>query len=388
MLKICGVTFDHTTNYGSCLQAYALQTVIEEMIVQDESCRYELLPTAIIRQNDPKQPVSKELPWIWAKKRILREFSRWRRKKFEQFETQNIHYADCSDSQQLPALNREYDAFVCGSDVIWNLSFTHADPIYFLAFAEKYKFSYAASFGVMDIYKDFKVLTEDPEVIYKKYLSRLRRISVREKSAVAIAGKMTGEPGELVCDPVLLLTMEQWSKIADHADGRKEKRRYIFAYSTYLNSKFMQFVRRLQQQTGLPVVQVTWDVKGALKNKIFCFPGPEEWLRLIRDAEYVVTNSFHGVAFCCIFHKMFFFPLRDDTINRTGIRLSDFLQYCGLEDRIIVGTPEQIDLTPPDYTSVDSRLNQLRTESITFLQRNLEAAYEEKKQREQKGSEK
>lgn len=387
MLRVCGVTFDHTTNYGSCLQAYALQTVTDDMTVHDEPCRYALLPAGVIRQKDPKQPASKGLPWVRAKNRVLREFYHYRRKKFERFEAQNVHYADCTDRQQLAVLNRDYDAFVCGSDVIWNLSFTHADPIYFLEFAEKYKFSYAASFGVMDIHKDFKDLREDPEAIFQKYLPRLNRISVREKSATDIAGRITGEPGELVCDPVLLLTKEQWSRAADRANGKKAKGHYIFAYSTYLNGKFTQFVRQLQQQTHLPVIQVTWDIKGALKNGLLFSPGPDEWLKLIRDADYVVTNSFHGIAFCCIFHKTFFFPLRDEAINRTGIRLSDFLQYCGLEDRMIVGTRESIDLSPPDYASVDSRLDRLRTESLTFLRRNLEAAYEEKQQREQKGSE-
>lgn len=388
MLRVCGVTYDHTTNYGSCLQAYALQSVTDSITVHGEPCRYELLPTAAIKQKEKKPAITKGSLPARVKNRVFREISHYRRKKFELFEAQNVHYADCTDRQQLEALNRDYDAFVCGSDVIWNLSFTHADPIYFLEFAEKYRFSYAASFGVMDIHKDFQDLREDPDAIYQRYLPRLNRISVREKSATEIAGKITGEPAELVCDPVLLLTGEEWSRTADRANVKKGKGHYIFAYSTYLNGKFTQFVKQLQKQTNLPVIQVTWDVKGALKNGLLFSPGPDEWLKLIRDADYVVTNSFHGIAFCCIFHKTFFFPLRDEAINRTGIRLSDFLQYCGLEDRMIVGTPDRIDLTSPDYAAVDSRLDQLRSDSLAFLQQNLEAVYEEKQQREQKGTEK
>ena len=381
MLKICGVTFDHTTNYGSCLQAYALQTVIEEMIVQDEPCRYELLPTAIIRQNDPKQPVSKELPWIWAKKRILREFSHWRRKKFEQFETQNIHYADCSDSQQLPALNREYDAFVCGSDVIWNLSFTHADPIYFLAFAEKYKFSYAASFGVCDIDHDFEKWNSEktPREVYKQYLPDLDQISVREKNSLDLIYELTGKEAKYVCDPVMLLTAEQWNSIIEKDNKRKD---YIFAYSTYTSPNYLNFLKRIHRQTGLPIINVTWDIKTAIQRMAFIVPDPPKWLELLKNAKYVVTNSFHATVFSCIFHKSFFCPMRNEQIIGTRIRLYDILSTLGIDGRIYGNTPEKIDLAPPDFTEADKRIQQFRENSLLYIHGNLEKALKQKETNE------
>lgn len=378
MMRVCGVTFDHTTNYGSCLQAYALQTVMEKMIVRNEPCSYALLPASTIIRNDfRKRIVTKRTLWIRMKNRILRQITRTRRKKFEIFEKEKMHYADCTDRQQLPKLNQQFDAFVCGSDVIWNFSFTQADPIYFLDFADKYRFSYAASFGKADIhYESEKVLFQErSEEIYRRYLPGFDQISVREKSAVEIAEAFSGKKVKQVCDPVLLLDREEWDRVIPQ---RSSGKKYIFAYNTSIKPNFDIFLKALQKQTGLPVVHVVWKASDAIRQKTLCFPEPQKWLQALRDAEYVVTNSFHATAFSILYKKVFFTVMQDGKLDRTNVRIYDFLSSAGLENRIITDTPDLIDCTIPDFTEADKMIRQHREESLLFIHENLEEASKEK----------
>ncbi len=374
MMRVCGVTFDHTTNYGSCLQAYALQTVIDHIIINNETCSYALLPANIIIQNSKaKKDISKKPLRFKVKQCIIRELNHYRRQKFRAFENRYMHYDNSTDIQQLEKLNQCYDAFICGSDVIWNLDFTYANSLFFLDFAHKYKFSYAASFGVCDIDHDFEKWNSErtPREVYKQYLPELDQISVREKNSLNIVYELTGKEAKCVCDPVMLLSAEEWNSIIEEGSKRKD---YIFAYSTYTSPNYQSFLKKLHKQTGLPVVQVTWDIKSFIKCRAFTFPEPQKWLELLKNAKFVVTNSFHATAFSCIFHKTFFCPMRDNRIVGTRIRLYDLLDALCIDGRIYGNTPNNIDLSSPDFTESDKKLNVLRETSYQYIQSNLELA--------------
>lgn len=210
MLRICGVTFIHTTNYGSCLQAYALQEAIDGISVERESFHYELLLTKFldyprvtirdlfVKKRHPKNKIIKQL--------IFKYINKIYRIPFIRFETKHMHYTKCHSMADLGKLNKVYDAFVCGSDVIWSPEFGFL-PTFFLNFAEKYHFSYAASFGKTEYVDD---------VVRKrlKYLSTFNRISLREASAKPIVANYVQCPIDVVADPVFLLKREQWDSIA------------------------------------------------------------------------------------------------------------------------------------------------------------------------------
>ena len=375
MLRICGVTFDHTTNYGSCLQAYALQTAIESITVgQGESCNYALLASRDSKKSTPTGKLA-----VRVKRNILLGMSWIRRRKFKRFEERHMHYEWYGGKEELPGLNAKYDAFVCGSDVIWNFSFTGADPKYFLDFAHRYKFSYAASFGKADIHYEFDSvkLNEPPEVIYSRYLPSLDAVSVREMNAVSIAQRFTKRDVVQVCDPVLLITADEWRTLADTARGRKRKP-YIFAYNTSIKPNFTAFLYKLQAQTHLPVVHVTWSAADAVKQRAFSFPDPEKWLSLLCDAEYVVTNSFHATAFATLFHKKFYTVMQDDKKARTNVRLYDYLERLGLEDRIYTMLQDEISLEQPDFESADRVIPLWRDHAKEYIRENLENAWKAK----------
>ena len=377
MVKVCGVTFDHTTNYGSCLQAYALQNVIEGMEIGGEKCQYQLIP----RRTFPTKRYKAKNPMVMAKLFVLKQLTAYRRKQFASFEDRYMHFANCHNRDELPKLNDLSDAFVCGSDVIWNFSYTKADPIFFLDFAKKYKFSYAASFGKADINYDFDgvKLPDSPEALYSKYLPTLNAISVREKTGLEIVKRFTNKEAALVCDPVILLDSDDWKRIIPPP---KKRGRYIFAYNTSIKPNFSAFLKRLQQQTGLPVIHVTWTAKDAIKQRCMYCPSPDVWLSDLLNAEYVVTNSFHATAFATIFHKSFYTVMQDGKNSRTNVRLYDFIHEMGLDERIYSSVPANIDLASPKFDHADQRIAQWRDQSLQYLRENLSSALMEKKERE------
>ncbi len=274
----------------------------------------------------------------------------------------------------MPLLNQENDAFVCGSDVIWNPDLNYRLDAFYLDFAKKYRFSYAASFGKTDI---------DEQTIERAriHLAAFDTISLRERAGLEILKKITDKPARIVCDPVLLMTKSEWE---DYISIQKEKDKYIFVYITHLSQTVQCYLDLLKRTTGLGIIYAAYGPKQALTFHMLQVQTPEKWLRLLHDAEYVVTNSFHATAFSVLFHKKFFTVVNGDKAKGINVRMNDFLTALGLEDRLFSSMPEQLDLTEIDYTEADKRIETMREESLAFLRENLEAAYRQKKELEQK----
>lgn len=370
MLKVCGVTIDHSLNYGSCLQAYALQEAVRRIIIDGDPCEYELIPL----NEMPDYPK----PEYGLKERMLRFlFLRLYLRQYEAFQRERIHYADCPSMKELPSLNQTKDAFVCGSDVIWNPDQTHGIGAYYLDFARKYKFSYAASFGKASA---GDVMTES----VRTWIQKLNDISCREPSGARLVESMTGRAAAVVADPVILLERSAWDTFAGK---QKAEKKYIFSYVTHLFPEYERFVQLLSEKTGLPVKRAAFKPRNALKQGIIKVQSPQQWLRQLRDAEYVITNSFHATAFSVMFHKKFFTVVHGDKDKGINIRMNDFLSGLDLQNRIYSSITDQLDLTEPDYSPVDSKLERMRMESQAFLQRNLEAAWQAKQKDTGCGSE-
>ena len=372
MLRVCGVTFDHTLNYGSCFQAYALQTAIERIKVAGEQCDYELIPLTDMPDHPRHHYGLNDLGIV---KRFLGGmFLSINLRQFAKFEKSHMKYAKCASLKELPMLNKEKDAFVCGSDVIWNPDENSGLGAFYLDFAEKYKFSYAASFGKASI---------DDNALEKARLplSELNSISCREKSSAEIARHLTERDVSVVVDPVVLLDQDEWNAVTAK---KEEREKYIFSYTTHQFPGYEEFLKKLESKTGLKTRRAIYTYKPmvALKQGILIFRSPQQWLQQLRDAEYVVTNSFHATAFSVIFHKKFFTVVHGDKAKGINVRMNDFLSELGLQDRIHSSVPGAIDTSGIDYTPVDAIIARKREESLGFLRRNLEAALTQKQTRD------
>ena len=356
MFEICGVTYDHTINYGSCLQAYALKRAIEQIDLNGEQIHYTQLAIHYMKDKPGAPPLDRMIIEIIQLPLTL--FQR----KYLDFDPMIL----LSKSEEL---NDRYDAFVCGSDVIWNPDFNYGLEIYYLKFAKKYAFSYAASFGRAELSSGYGSSLQER-------LSQLRCISVREASGVDIIREYTNYDARVDVDPVLLLTKKEWEILA----GKKRKKKeYIFVYTTHFNKKIESFYTKLHRQTGLPIKIYA----SSFKMSDYYKSGsglhyPEKWLRQIRDARYVVTNSFHATVFSTVFHKDFFTVANEPIGKGIYVRMSDYLNEIGLPERMIYDVPEVISLDTIDFMGIDEKIENLRNRSIKYLRSNLEAAYTEK----------
>lgn len=298
------------------------------------------------------------------------------RKQFEGFHEKYMNYADVYSMDELAALNQSTDAFVCGSDVIWSPDFNFDLGAYYLDFAKKYAFSYAPSFGKCDI-------GEQELSQVKDWISRLNGVSVREHSSAATANRILDKNVPVVADPVLLLNCEEWDKVAE-LPRKTAGKPYIFAYSTHLTPEYQQFLKQLQKQTGFKVVRSTWKPRNAMKQGFIQVQTPPRWLQLLRDAAFVVTNSFHGTVFSVLYHKAFFTVVQGNKGGGSNIRMNDFLSALELGDRMYSSVPNHIDTSTPSYEGVDNMVTCMREDSMDYLRKNLEAAYQQKIQLEQK----
>ena len=378
MLRVIGVTYDHTVNYGSCFQAYALQRAIGQISIGGEACDYRI---AAVRESGEWRAIEaaerkSSSPVLALKKQIAYLLALIHRKQFRAFEREHMRFAPVESLGRPNALDDQADAFVCGSDVVWNVAMNRHVGMFYLDFTDKYKFSYAASFGRPAIG------TKEAEEIRPK-IGALNAISCRETSGCGIIRDRFGRTAEQTADPVLLLRRREWEEIAA---GDTPPDGYIFVYVTHLNDTMEAFLSRLRAETGLKVIMSVWGPRQILRKGVLQVQKPEYWLQLLRNAEYVVTNSFHATAFSVLFHKKFFTVVQGKKDEGINVRMYDFLHSLGLDDRMHAEVPETMNLAETDYRDADTALADMREASLAFLRRNLEAAYRQKMQRE-KGAE-
>ncbi len=255
----------------------------------------------------------------------------------------------------------ESDAFICGSDQIWNSFFENGkDPAFYLDFVpdNKLKISYAASFAIdklEDNIKDF----------VKEKVARLDHISVRESSGKKILNDLGIQNVTQVLDPVFLLEAEKWSQLINI---KKEKEKYLFIYDFDSNPLIKKMAENYKTKFGWKIITVNQLINYADKN--FFLEGPIKFLSLVKNAEFVISNSFHAVAFSIIFRKDFVVFNRQDKINT---RMRDLLASIGQNQLLILDDNmiENHSINSIDYNHVETCLNPLIERSTQFLKNAL-----------------
>lgn len=308
-------------NIGAVLQAKALQYAVSERILSSaSSCEtiwyqtkaqdkmygpYRQLRGVISR--DPKVVLHNAymLPILHKRKQTI-----------DRFIFGNMEISSKYIGKDIYRANEAYDVFICGSDQIWNPEWL--DETYLLPFAgpDKVKIAYAPSIGVSHI-------DSEKEVVYRQNLSSgWRGISVREKSSVSELRRVTGREDVVdVCDPVLLMEKTDWDKCFPGENPRVDGD-YIFCYFLGHDKEERDLAKAFAAAKGnLPIINLTHannfckeDV-GFGEEKLVC--SPVEFLNLIRHASYILTDSFHAVAFSILFQKEFYYTERN-IVSRGG----------------------------------------------------------------------
>lgn len=386
MKKIGIVSCYFKDNYGSMLQAYATQKILDNMGLDNETLNIkENIDFAKGKKEYYKSQIfnytfiKSKLGMIWLKiyKKINKKLGKniaIREKKYKEFRkeirlTKAFHTYD-----ELNKNATDYSTIIVGSDQLW-LPVNVVADYYTLNWVPDNinKVSYSTSFGISQVPDKYKDK-------YKKFLNRINYISVREDSGCKIVKELTGRDATLVCDPTMLLTREEWLDIQVKEPIIKDK--YILCYFLGKNIEHRKFAERLKAKTGFKIVSLNHADEYVKYSDKFAdiVPydiGPKEFLNLIRNAEYICTDSFHGTVFSLINNKKFFTFERYSSKNgkvSTNSRIYSLLGIMNLQNRILKGTEdiEKVVNYKIDFNVVNEKLSEFRESSKKFLIQALE----------------
>jgi hypothetical protein len=269
-----------------------------------------------------------------------------------------------------------YDAYITGSDQVWNPRINNNDSSWFLTFAPpgKTRIAYAASFGVSQI--PGRLLAE-----YSSWLGGIHSLSTREFEGQQIIEQLAGRHAEVVLDPTLLLDPEQWREIAVPF---KFNRPYLLCYCMPVDKHVTRSIARAARQVS---TLMGWDAIWLGQREYMRLhpwrrgiynAGPAEFLGLLQDASLIVTNSYHGAALAIDFCKPFYVYANygEENANRSNSRIATLLKTFRLEGRLLAArkdTPQKYDLNL-DHQAVASILQEERRRAIDFLRAALEGS--------------
>lgn len=369
-MKTIGIiTYHHYNNYGTMLQAFALQEKIEQLgyraelidFKQDNSLsKYELLKLRI-----------KRLP-IYIKERkkyrILAETKEKEKEKnalFERFYETYLHIGKekYSTTEQLINNPPIYDGYVVGSDQTWNPFVANSPEAFFLPFVKNKikKGSYGPSLAV-------KSLSPSKEIEYREKLSDFSFLSCREQDGAKLLSCITKKEVKCVLDPTLLITGAEWEKYCN-PDMQIEP--YILVYFLGEKIEHRKVVEKIRKFTNWKVIALPaayLEMGNVNYEKIW--GGPTEFLTLIKNAALICTDSFHGTMFSINFQKNFFTFCKSSDLEESSenSRIYSALNIFGLSNRVVRNI-EDIKLSDLsiDYKKVNPILEEQRNDSVKYL---------------------
>lgn len=364
----CGiVTFHHSHNYGSVLQAYALSAAVSKL-----GLRVEII--------DFRHPVTVDkYEWkLWSLKKSFKEnitelllrgllqFGKGREKAFKHFIDICLPLSERVDDRNQIS-DDQYDYLICGSDQIWNPeSSGQNNPIYFLDFGNNaVKFSYAASSGSRRF--------ADGEIeLYKGYLLQFRSIGVREEFMKDYIHEVLGMLSSVNPDPTFLLNIEEWTKLEKPYPNIPQK--YVLVYTIQKSNTVVKYAQQVAHKLNLPLVYICNErgLKAFLEKDVdhkLMDVSPEQFLWLFHNAHFVVTNTFHGNMFSVIYRKNFVHYCT----NKADSRILTLHNTIGLGNSRFVKTIKDFDSIPEiiDYKSIESKISEYAQTGYDYLKRNF-----------------
>ena len=388
MKKVGIVSCYFQKNYGSMLQAYATQQVIEKLGYEAETIRIDGIAKEI-RNAKLKYYMKQLTDWTVVKgklgfvkrfflKKTDEEFKQnvtVRDSKFNDFKNTKYKLSPVYNSKkEIGSYCHNYSSVLVGSDQLWLPSNIDAD-YYTLNFVpdDVNKIAYATSFGVSS-------LPERQWDFASKFLNRINYVSVREEGGQKIIKEVAHRNVPVVCDPTLLFTKDEWLRY--FPDKRLYKDKYIFCYFLGNNPDQREFANKIRKMTGYKIISLL-HMDEYIKSDI-SFPdyapynvGPEEFVNLIRHAELILTDSFHGTVFSVLNGKKFFTfrRFKEGSVLSTNSRMHSLFNLLDLHERFITADEDvqKALALEIDYEKVWNRIAKYRQKSYEYLIKALEA---------------
>ncbi len=368
-MKIGIMTINSAYNYGCVLQAWSLQRYLEKEGHEAFIINYRIPEIDNVyrlfqeRQRFGNRALNALYNGLRRVKFNLTQKPRIRKaEKFEHFinETMNTTqvYSSFKELEEQEA-GAQYDVLITGSDQVWNGTITKGlKPAYFLEFdhSGKKKISYAASIGKTQ-------LTNAEREFFAECLQKYDDIAVREQSAKKLLEPLVKQKIKVVVDPTLLLEREDFDALKKPPRFRKP---YLLVHIIGKDRNVKNMARMMSEKLGLRIVQNR--MKKQYENELgrFADAGPEEFIGLIENAAFIVTNSFHATLFAIMYERNFV-TIPHKTYPE---RMTYLLEHAGLSEHLIADTtelPEDFSVPMPDYGRGKARLAKEQEASRSFL---------------------
>ena len=370
MKKIGIITFHASLNCGSMLQTYALQEVLRRKYNADVEIinysnkgqrQYYAFLDMKLRPRVQKANL-KAIPY-WGEMKSVRN-------DYQSFAKDNFVLSGdlLKKYSQLEGIDEKYDIVIAGGDQVWNIKCRDADDAYFLSFVKNAKkVSYSPSMGAMNVMK----YAAEPEK-YANYIKDFNYLSIREPNGQKWVKELTGLDIPIVADPTMLLTVDEWT---NYLQIEEVKEKFIFYYAfSYEKDSNNQIIQQISEKTGLPVYVIdakSWGVNrlDRFGIKLYHKSGPLAFLELMKNAQLVITQSFHGTVFASLFHRNFWSIRNRVVVNKEDDRATSIMNQVGLLDRYqVIDDLVNIDLFQEiDYESVDRNIERLRKDAYSYI---------------------
>ena len=365
--RVATMTFHMAHNFGAMLQAYALEKAINGLGYRCEILHYRFHPIDRWGGIDTFSDLRQRLDLIRG---TLSYFSMIRKgfydrqtpqqKRFNHFMHKHMRLSSKTYFTAEELAKADYDAYVLGSDQIWNTSITDGlAPEYFGAYftnPDSRLISYAASCGT----DRFQPEHQD-EIL--PMLRRFHSISAREEGLTQYLKDTCQIPAQTVLDPVFLLTTQQWDRLLRKSTPLVTEP-YLLVYAFDVDDEIYHLARRIAKERNLKPVIVGYKSVPEFPDMLQMTDcGPLEFLSLVRHASFVCTSSFHGQALSILFNRNFYLVAHPKYYQRN----IDLLELVGLTDRLIKKESDVKEITDCDFTQSNARLNAAREQSLQYL---------------------
>ncbi|MBQ8546296.1 MAG: polysaccharide pyruvyl transferase family protein [Clostridia bacterium] len=373
-MRIGIITMYHNSvNYGGNLQAYALVKAIEK--IKDEDDKVEQI--SYIYGREQKKPVLQIIKNFVKKILILSANflipARRKRKKARTAKAKAIkafglsipHSDKIYNHKNIDRCVNDYDVFITGSDQVWNpIMWERAYRLDFVP-SGKIKISYAASISRNS-------LTEAQKDVFANSLKDYSAVSVREKNTVDLIEDVSPVKVEWVLDPTMLISHEEWDEICT---SRREQEKYVFCYFLSNNEMFEKRAKEFAHAKNLKLVSIAYlSSKREFADSEYSDVSPADFISFIKNAEFVLTDSFHASVFSLLYHKQFFVFERmkhKDMLTRLTSLLSMFdaeYRICKDIETNEAWYEQKMDI---DYSKPFEKFEAMKQKSILYLQESI-----------------
>lgn len=377
--KIATMTWIHNYNYGSILQAFALQKFLISEGYKNEIIDYN--PSKLTKVvNLFKNHNSLKLFYYKLKEYIANRKSKKvghditkKHTKFDEFiKFKLIKTKEYRNCKQLKKLQGKFDIYICGSDQIWNPELLNP-PFYFSYLNDNDKrIAYGPSFGVAEIKDKWK------KNKIKSYLNKFSHISVREQNGKTILKdlNLNNKQISVVLDPTLLLNANEWEELTNNNNENNNNKKYLLCYFLKENPIYWESARYIAKNLGLKILIIpNCEDSYNQDEEIMDEVGPNEFISLIKNADFMLTDSFHGTIFSIMFHIDFcvYKRFEDNSKESQNSRIENILKKVNLEGRIYNKNQiiKKCD-TIKNYEYIDKILANEKEKSIQYLKYSIE----------------